>query len=103
MPLAYTYSDPYLSPLATEARETRAIADLAEINLFSQEHLARLVPLRVYIIICLESVQRSDDAFSVKLAAYRREYDNALSLAKAETPDINGHPAALLSVEVERG
>lgn len=103
MPLAYTYTDPYLAPLVTEDRETRAAAMVAEVAAFPAEHLARLVPLRAYMLVCIESVQHNDDTFAVKLAAYRKEYDYAMTLAKAETPNSAGNSLTSFSVEIDRG
>ena len=84
MALAYTYFDPYLAPLVTEERETRALAD---VNAYRGDYpaawLERLTRLRTYLIVCQESQKAADDLFGVKLAQYRKEFDQTLPLANA--------------------
>lgn len=84
MPLAYTYFDPYLLPLVTEERETRALADVNAYRTdYPADWLERLTRLRAYVITCQESQKAADDLFGVKLAQYKKEFDQALPLANA--------------------
>lgn len=84
MALVYAYFDPYLQPLVTEERETRALAD---VNAYRSDYpaawLERLTRLRAYLITCQESQKAGDDLFGVKLAQYKKEFDQALPLANA--------------------
>jgi hypothetical protein len=71
--LAYAYHDPYLLPLVTEERETRAIADVHAYRTdYPADWLERLTRLRAYVITCQESQKAADDLFGVKLAQYRK-------------------------------
>lgn len=83
MPLINTYADGYLAPLVTEARETQAAADVAQLGTFPAAWVTRLTILRAYIITCLEGMKAPDDVFASKLAAYRKEFDSALPQARA--------------------
>ena len=82
MPLANTYPDAYLVNLVTQARETKAIADVAALGTLPAAWATRLVILRAYIITCLESSRAPDDMFTVKLAAYRKEWPDSLAQAR---------------------
>lgn len=77
------YEDAYLAGLVTTDREQRAAADVALAGTFPADWTERLVVLRVYILICLESTAAPDDAFSAKLAHYRSEYRATLRAAQA--------------------
>lgn len=81
--LTYTYTDAYLAPLVTQDRETRAIADVAAYGTFPADWIERLVRLRAYVLVCLESAKAADDLFTAKLSSYRKEFAEALPLAKA--------------------
>lgn len=81
--LTYTYADAYLATLVTQDRETRALADVAAYGTFPVDWTERLVRLRAYCIVCAESQQAPDDLFATKLATYRKEFAEALPLAKA--------------------
>lgn len=84
MALAYAYHDPYLLPLVTEERETRAIADVHAYRTdYPADWLERLTRLRAYVITCQESQKAADDLFGVKLAQYRKEFDQTLPLANS--------------------
>lgn len=83
MPLVYTYTDAYLMPLVTEAREAQATTEVAELGAFPEDWLARLVIVRAYVLTCLESMRAPDDTFAAKLAAYRKEFDHLLPQARA--------------------
>lgn len=103
MPLTYTYADSYLKAQVTEARETRAIADVNDIAVFSAAWLAKLAVLRAYVIVCLECQAQPDDLFASKLKHYREEWDATLAQAKAATVDTQGNPLPSLSISLERG
>ena len=102
MPLAYTYSDAYLAPLATEEREARAADDVAALGTFTTDWMGRLEVLRVYILICLESTNSPEDAFSAKLAQYRKEFNSALIAARQATAAESGVASIFASVGLER-
>lgn len=101
------YTDAYLSPLATADREDKATADIDSIASFPTAPVDwrdRLITLRVYILICLESMKAPDDIFTAKLKAYRAEYETALSQAMAATVDsASGLSGTSFSVSLERG
>lgn len=85
MALTYTYPDAYLQPLVTEAREARAIADVAgqfetttALPAFWKQ---RMVILRAYVITCQESQRAPDDLFTAKLKTYSAEWDKAVPAA----------------------
>lgn len=105
MPLAHAYHDAYLAALVTDERETRAAAEVAQLGDFPADWLARLVVLRTYILTCLESQRMADDTFSVKLAAYRKDFDAALPAARAaqdaESPSAG--MGSVFSIELQRG
>lgn len=82
MPLIQTYHDAYLSPLITQDRENRAIAQVADEGVFPSSWTSRLIVLRAYIITCQESMRMPDDTFDAKLKTYRSEYKDALVSAR---------------------
>ncbi len=78
-----TYTDPFLSRLVTDAREQAAISYVESIASLNQEWRDRLVVMRVYISICLESLKGGDDdVYSSKLSHYKKEFDSTLQIAK---------------------
>lgn len=83
MALTYPYTDAYLAPLVTQAREAKALADVADLGTLPDVWVERLAVLRTYIITCLESQKAPDDMFGVKLSAYRKEWTEALAQARA--------------------
>jgi hypothetical protein len=97
-----TYADPYLRPYATAEREARALDDVLLHGAFSQDWLDRLQVLRVYIIICTESLQSVDDTFSVKLKQYHQEWRHALDLAKADLSEVDQDVVHIFSISLER-
>jgi len=110
MATTYTYYDPYLLPLVTEAREARALADVnAQRADFPAAWLERLTRLRAYVIVCQESQQTVDDLFAVKLAQYQKEYDKTLPLAIAAADAVLVDAGAqapmrsFVSIELLRG
>ena len=84
MPI-YEYHDALLKTDVTPEVESRAIADVAFDGSFSDEWLAKLVVLRAYFIICLDQSTTPDDAFSVKMKYYEKEYKNTLLNARARS------------------
>lgn len=110
MALTYTYSDAFLAGRVTEDREDRAQADIADMGTFPDEWVERLCILRAYIIVCTECMQSSDDTFSAKLAAYRKDYADTLGLARAaqQVADVEAGTAitgggSLFSIDLQRG
>lgn len=97
-----TYDDPYLRPLITTDRESRAAADVALLGDLDETWADRLKVLRAYILTCLESSTSAEDSFAAKLAEYRREYKDAVAAARAATAAA-GTTVILASVSLERG
>lgn len=83
MPNTYAYADAYLARHVTPARETQAVRDVAMAGTFPDEWVARLVVLRAYMITCMECQQAPDDLFAGKLSSYRKDYTDAIPLARA--------------------
>ena len=104
MAIIYSYLDPYLGNLVTEALETEALGDLAEIYAdFSADWLEKLVPLRAYILLCTRNQTQADDVYSLKLATYRREFEAQLASAKASTTDsVTGLSLNPFTMRIER-
>lgn len=100
MPLVY--ADAYLAPLANEEREDRALEDVRTHGAFPVFWEERLQVLRVYILICLESLNSPDDAFSAKLKQYQGEFRVALSQARAALAAESGDALVFASVSLER-
>lgn len=98
-----TYYDAYLQPLVTQDYEDRAEADVDALGTFATEWRDRLVVLRVYVLLCLESMSAADDLFAAKLAQYRKEFDATFGKARAATTDSSGNPLPVLSISWERG
>lgn len=98
-----TYYDAYLSPYVTQSYEDRAEVDVDAIGTFATAWRNKLIVLRAYILICLESMAAEDDLFSAKLAEYRKEYNTTLGKAQSVTLDDDGNPGASLSISWERG
>jgi hypothetical protein len=89
MALQYAYYDPYLIPLVTETRETRAKDDvIAQRSDFPAVWLERLTRLRAYVIVCQESQKAPDDLFGMKLAQYQKEYDKTIPIANAAADKV---------------
>ena len=82
--MIYTYTDAFLATRMTLAVETRAIADVADLGTLPATWVARLGVLRAYIVLCMELMTgQQDDAFGAKLAAYRKEWGDMLTQARA--------------------
>ena len=60
-----------------------------------------LTRLRTYILCCLESMATENDEFSAKLSAYRRDYTEALTAARAAVA-VAPTPAGRLGSDLER-
>jgi hypothetical protein len=97
----YDYADPYLTRLVTDDREERATADVDAVGTFADPWRARLIVLRVYVLICIESIVDPSDAFSAKLNQYRKEYEQALIVARAARATTDA-PAVFASIPLER-
>lgn len=97
------YDDAYLAPLVTPEREDRALDDVRAIAAFLPEWEDRLMVLRVYILICLESSVDSNDTFAAKLKMYREEYQHALTSARQALGAESGVASIFASVSLERG
>jgi hypothetical protein len=82
MATTYTYPDAYLGRFCTEARETRAIDDVAVHGTFSDAWTERLVIAQTYILAALENQAQEDDLFAAKLKAYRDQFSALLPQAK---------------------
>ena len=111
MPLINAYLDGYLSPLVTVAREATAIADVAVYGTLPAAWVTRLVILRAYILTCLECQKAPDDTFTAKLAAYRKEFDAMLGLARQAQAAVDaaaasgapqGASGGYASIEIQR-
>lgn len=83
MPLTYTYHDGYLSPLITQEREERATGEVADLGAIPATWAPRLIVLRAYMLVCMESMKSPDDLFAAKLSSYRKEFDSSLQQARA--------------------
>lgn len=82
MPLIQTYHDAYLSSLITQDREDRATAQVADEGTFPAAWTSRLIVLRAYILVCMESQKSPEDLFSAKLTTYLRDWKDALVSAR---------------------
>lgn len=111
MALVNAYLDGYLAALVTEAREAQAIADVTVYGTLPTAWVTRLVILRAYIVTCLECQKAPDDTFGAKLAAYRKEFDGTLGLARQAQAAVDaasttnapqGASGAYFSVELHR-
>lgn len=108
MSLTYTYTDAFIGPKITTAIETRAIADVADLGTLPQVWVDRLVVLRAYILTCLEKLATADDAWSVKLGAYRKEYHDIYTKAVIAQTAVNAMTGtssgnSFTSINLERG
>jgi len=83
MPLRNPYTDAFLAPRVTQAREDQAFADVAELGTLPAAWVSRLTVLRAYVITCMEMTSAPDDTFAAKLTAYRKDYSDGIALAKA--------------------
>lgn len=103
----YTYADEYLKNHVTDARETRAIIEVSQHGVAITEWVTRLVILRAYIITCQECMKSAEDTFATKLKAYRDDYKDALSQARAaqallDAGDGQTGGGSMFTVPIER-
>jgi hypothetical protein len=100
-----TYTDQYLKNLVKTAYEVRATAEVAQIAAFPAYWNDRLIEIRAYILMCMDMTSKEDDPFFVKLAIYRKEWNETLIAAKAalaESGTSTSHPG-YFSIPLERG
>jgi len=97
--MTLTYYDLTLKELVTPEIEALATADVDAIAAFTAAWRDRLVMLRVYVLLCLHYQQTDEDAYALKLAAYRAQYKEALEQAKKALAAASG---ALLTIPIER-
>ena len=109
MPLINTYTDGYIAPQITPAREARAMADIADLGTLPAAWVARLTVLRAYVITCLECTKASEDMWNIKLSAYSKEYTSTLQQARSAQSLIDaasttpGFGAGVFTCEIARG
>jgi hypothetical protein len=108
MTTTYTYPDAYLAKFCTEAREARAIEDVAVMagsNTFSADWLERLTITQTYILACQEQGAAPDDLFAAKLKIYRAQLGvqlpQAIANAKATAGTVSG--IGMFSIPIFRG
>lgn len=87
--MKYAYADAYLARLVTTEREDRATADVAALGTLPAAWVERLIPLRTYVLTCMECQQAPDDLFSAKLPAYRKEFEASLASARLAQDLVN--------------
>lgn len=103
MALTYTYTDGYLRERVTETVEARALADINAIYAsFSATWLAILVPIRAYVLVCLEHKRSDDDLFAVKLIDYKEEFQANLARAQQATENADGLTLNSMTFRIER-
>ena len=108
MALTYTYPDAYLTKFCTEAREARALEDVALMagdRTFSADWTERLTITQCYILGCLENQADPEDLFTAKLKNYRSQLSVQLPQAQADADSTAGseNGLGLFSVPLERG
>jgi len=82
--LTHTYTDAFLAKHITEALEARAAADVADLGTLPAAWVARLVVTRAYILVALEkSSNPENDPYAAKYTAYRKEWADQLTQARA--------------------
>lgn len=90
-----TYSDGYLKNLVTDARELRAMVEVAELGTLPANWVTRLTITRAYMITCVECMKEPNDTFAAKLTAYRKDFDQALVQARAAQALIDAEAGTL--------
>lgn len=111
MATVYTYPDAYLAQFCDEAREARAIADVAVMEgdlptgqTFSDDWTERLVITHCYILACQENQADPEDLFTAKLKTYRAQLQvqlpQAVAAAAKEADVVGGF--GLFSIPLER-
>jgi hypothetical protein len=106
MALLYTYPDAYLAKFCVEAREARAIEEVALLagdRTLSADWEEKLVILQTYILSCLEHQGDTEDLFTAKLKTYREEMGIQLPRALAAADETaNADVASVYSIPVSR-
>lgn len=110
MALRYPYTDAYLAPRVTQAREDQALSEVEQLGPFPAAWVSRLTVLRTYIVTCTESMQSADDTYAAKLSAYRKDFEAALPQARAAQAAAQAAAGvaptgggSMFSVNLERG
>lgn len=110
MALRYPYTDAFLAPRVTQAREDQAFSDVADLGALPVAWVARLTVIRCYMIVCTESMQSADDTFAAKLASYRKDFNDCLPQARAAQAAAQAAAGAkptgggsFFSVDLQRG
>jgi len=99
-----TYADGYLAKLITNERESRAIEEVAALEITLPTWRTRLEIQRAYIIACIESQASADDLFAQKLSAYRKEFDTTLTQARMAKANQSTETttSGIFSISLER-
>lgn len=104
--MLYAYPDAYLGRHITPDIEARALADVQVYRAaFPAAWQERLVRLRAYVLACQEGQRTADDLFSVKLAGYKKEFNELLPLACAAADAASAAApsmVSLVSIELQR-
>lgn len=103
----YAYPDAYLAKFCTDAREARALADVALMAgtfTFSADWTERLTIVQCYILACQENQADAEDLFTAKLKTYRAQLDallpQALQAAAAAAETVTN--IGFMSIPLER-
>lgn len=99
--LSYVYNDPFLKGLVSQRNEDDALASLATMGSFTDVQLETLVPLRSYILCCIDSVKAPDDIFATKKKYFEKELTDAIALARI-VPAVEGTPSLIFTMAIER-
>lgn len=100
MALSYIYKDSYLQNLVTQQNEDDAVTSIATYGTFTDTQLEMLVPIRAYILCCIDNVKAGDDIFAVKKKFYEQELKTAIEAFKAQSATTS--QASLFSIPIER-
>lgn len=96
----YLYRDGYLKDLVTQTNEDDAVASIATYGTFTPTQLEQLVPLRSYVLCCIDNVKAPDDIFATKKKMYEKEFTDALAVAK--TKGASGASVSIFSIPISR-
>jgi len=96
----FIYRDSFLATLVTQTNENDAVASIATYGSFTEMQLEQLVPLRTYVLCCIDNVKAPDDIFATKKKMYEKEFVDALSIAK--TKDATGATVSIFSIPISR-
>lgn len=100
-----TYTDAYLKNLVSAPHETRAITEVDAIATFTTYWRDRLIEIRAYMLVCLDSMKAPEDLFTAKLTHYRKEWNDTLVAAKIALAESGSTatPPGFFSIPLERG